>query len=153
MTADLESPTARTRWALVRFGWTSLLVWTFAGLLLEAAHGFKWAPFFASELTRLLLRLAHAHGVGLSLVTLLLSQVPERLFVGVPVRFAWVAALARLAAVTMPVGFAAGAIGHTEADPSPAILLVPLGAAALLCGLGVTVHAAWRGEHARRSPP
>lgn len=147
------SSMAGTRWSLVRFGWTSLFVWTLGGLLLEVAHGFKWAPFFASELTRLLLRLAHAHGVGLSLVILLLSHVPERLFLGAPARFAWLSIWMRFAAVTMPVGFAAGAIGHTEGDPSRAIALVPLGACALLAGLGMTVHAAWRSERPRRDPP
>ncbi len=53
-----------------RFGWTSLALFAALGAVLEAAHGFKLAAYLDDELTRLLLRLAHAHGVGLALVVL-----------------------------------------------------------------------------------
>src|SRR5262249_48615315 len=53
-----------------RFGWTSLLAWAATGLALETAHGLKLAAYLDDALVRLLLTLAHAHGVGLALVVL-----------------------------------------------------------------------------------
>jgi hypothetical protein len=46
--------------------------------------------------------------------------------------------------VLVPLGFFGGAFGHPEGDPSVAVLLVPLGALALVVGLGRTAQAAWR---------
>lgn len=130
--------------ALLRLGWTSLAIWSLAGLLLETAHGLKWPPLFISELTHLLLRLAHAHGVGLSLVVVVLAQTGPSIF-GVARRsFAFVAGLVGFASVAMPVGFAAGTLGASEADPGFGIFLVPLGGLALFVGLAWVAAAAWR---------
>ena len=54
------------------------------------------------------------------------------------------AAIAFSATVLLPSGFFFSAFGHPEGDPSPVVVLVPLGALALLYGLGRTAHAAWR---------
>ena len=115
----MSSPTptaiaARERRASLRFGWTALFAWALAGVGLETAHGFKWAPYLDDPLTRLLLTLAHAHGVGLALVVLAHAAVgaplhPERRAPG---------HLLRAAAAFLPLGFALGAIAHPEGDPS-----------------------------------
>lgn len=122
-----------------RFGWTSLLAWAALGTVLEAAHGFKVATYLDDELTRLLLRLGHAHGVGLSLVILAWS-------VASPPKARTPGTLRSLAAgaLLIPLGFALGALGHPEGDPGPAIFLVPVGAAALLFGLARTAFEVWR---------
>lgn len=117
------------------FGWASLFGWALFGFALEVAHGFKLSAYLDDELTRLLLTLAHAHGVGLSLVVLAHAAVGADLASGRPLRFA---------ALTLPVGFLAGAIAHPESDPSLGILLVPVGALALLYGLGRLAVAAYR---------
>lgn len=140
MTAELLAEQARAR----RFGWTSLLVWAALGFALEAAHGFKLDAYLGDELARMLLRLGHAHGVGLSLVVLLYGVS------GVPVltlrsgRAPLAGKLVRLAAMLMPTGFTLSAFGHPEGDPSPAIFAVPIGALALLTSLALVASAAWR---------
>lgn len=127
-----------------RFGWTSLALWAALGFALEAAHGFKVDAYLGDELARMLLRLGHAHGVGLSLVVLVygVSGVPvlslrsgQALLAG---------KLLRVASVLVPAGFALSAFGHPEGDPSVAIFAVPLGALALLAALTIIAHAAWR---------
>jgi hypothetical protein len=123
-----------------RFGWTSLLCWTCAGLLLEAAHGWKVSAVLDDELTRALLRLGHAHGVGLSLLAIVHGELAT----------SWLGDRARAiahsiwtGAVLVPFGFALGAIAHPEGDPGVGVLLVPIGALALIVGLGRTSYAAW----------
>jgi len=123
-----------------RFGWTSLLCWTCAGLLLEAAHGWKVSAVLDDELTRTLLRLGHAHGVGLSLLAIVHGEL------AIP----WLGERARaiatsiwIGAVLVPLGFGLGAVGHPEGDPGFGVLLVPVGALALMVGLGQTAYAAW----------
>jgi hypothetical protein len=127
-----------------RFGWTSLLAWAVLGSALEAAHGFKVDAYLGDELARMLLRLGHAHGVGLSIVVLVygVSGVPAlALRAGQP---PLAGKLLRIAAVLMPAGFALSAFGHPEGDPSVAIFAVPLGAIALLAGLTIVARASWR---------
>lgn len=144
MTQEHEAEQTRAR----RFGWASLLVWATLGTALEAAHGFKLAAYLNDELTRMLLRLGHAHGVGLSLVVLVygLSAVPHlHLVQG---RAPLAGRLLRIAAVTMPLGFALSAFGHPEGDPSVLIALVPLGALSLLLGLSLVVRDVFRAPSA-----
>jgi hypothetical protein len=135
---ELERKKAR------RIGFSGLTLWALLGLGLETAHGFKWTAYLDDELARELLRLAHAHGVLLSLVQLAYASEGALLFArtehaGRPVR-----GLLTLAWLLMPLGFALGAWGHTEADPGFGICLVPLGAASLLIGLGWLTLASWR---------
>lgn len=120
------------RRASARFGWSALFVAALSGLGLEAAHGFKLAPYLDDALTRLLLTLAHAHLAGLALVVLAHGAYAAL----DPGAGRWL----RAAAVLMPAGFALGAIAHPEGDPSWPIVLVPLGALALLVGLGRMVR-------------
>lgn len=140
MTEEHLAEQARAR----RFGWTSLLAWAVLGSALEAAHGFKVDAYLGDELARMLLRLGHAHGVGLSLVVLVygVSAVPVLVLRSGEPPLA--GKLLRTAAVLMPAGFALSAFGHPEGDPSVAIFAVPLGAIALLAGLTSVARASWR---------
>jgi len=130
---------------MVRFGWTSLLVWAACGAVLETLHALKVAAYLDDEMTRWLCTLGHAHGVGLSLVVLLYASVGVPLFRERPAALARVGSCFAVAAVLMPLGFVAGAVAHPEGDPSLGIILVPLGAAFLFVALGRVVLAAWRG--------
>lgn len=126
----------------IRFGWTMLLVAASGGAILEAMHGFKVSAYLDDELTRLLLRLAHAHGVGLSLVMIAFgySAVPrlnEELA-------EHVYRVLVLGVIALPLGFGLGVIAHPEGDPGLGIFLVPIGAAALLYALARIVIALWR---------
>lgn len=132
---DIERSETR---ASLRFGWLWLLVGASTGVVLETLHGFKVGPYLDDELTRLLLTLAHAHAVGLALVVLVYAVA------GVPLMSRrWPGHLLRASAVLVPLGFALGAIGHPEGDPSLPILLVPLGAVLLLVGVAAIVQAAF----------
>ena len=140
MTHDQQLEQTRAQ----RFGWTSLLAWAALGFGLEAAHGLKLTAYLDDELARMMLRLGHAHGVGLSLVVLAYSVAALPAMTAAPGRTPLPGRLLRAAATLMPLGFALSAFGHPEGDPSPLIFLVPLGAAALLVGLGLIARAIWR---------
>ena len=123
----------------IRFGWVALLVGAASGVVLETLHGFKVGPYLDDPLARLLLTLAHVHAVGLALVVLVYAVAGAPL-----VASRWPGRLLRVAAVLVPAGFAMGAFAHPEGDPNVAILLVPLGAAALVVGLALMVRAAFQ---------
>jgi hypothetical protein len=129
---------------LRRLGWTSLLVWAVIGLALESANGLKLAPYLDDALARELLTLAHAHGVGLAIVTLLIAEhgLP-RVAEG---RHAVVVRATAFAALAIPLGFALAAPGHPEGDPGLPIWIVPVGALALLSALATITHAVWTRE-------
>ena len=138
-----HSPGSREVAAARRFGWSALLVWALLGLGLELAHGFKLAPYLDDELTRLLLRLAHAHGVGLALLVLVYSSAGAPLLAHRPHAGRTTGRLLRLAAILLPLGFFLGAIQHPEGDPGLPIALSPIGAACLLAALFQLAHAAF----------
>lgn len=122
-----------------RFGWVSLAAWASIGVALEAAHAFKVAAYLDDDLARMLLRLAHAHGVGLALVVLAYSVAGAKLHTrrtpGV---------LLRVGAMLLPLGFGLGAFGHSESDPGAGIALVPIGAALVIAALGWTAYRSFR---------
>lgn len=110
-------------------GWLGILLILLSGLVLESLHAFKVDLYLLpeSEMRRLLLRLAHAHGGLLSLLHLgyatTLRAVPTT-----------AAASRQLTAGTicLPLGFLLGGVGASPRDPSFGILLVPVGALLLL---------------------
>ena len=123
------------------YGWLGLAFWSTLGFALEAAHGWKLSAYLDNELTRLLLTLAHAHGAVLSLVLIAFGvHGAAQLNAGEM----WPRRALLLAWLLMPLGFALGAIAHPESDPSLGILLVPLGACALLAALFRVAFASWR---------
>lgn len=125
------------------YGFVGLFGWALFGLGLEAAHAFKLAAFLDDRLTRLLLTLGHAHGVGLSLV-LVVSASAGLDMLPTPTSRARVGRALRFGAVIIPTGFVLGAVHHPEGDPSLAVVLVPIGALALLYGLFVLARASLR---------
>lgn len=122
-----------------RFGWVSLAAWASIGVALEAGHAFKIPAYLDDELARSLLRLAHAHGVGLSLVVLAYSVAGAKLHVQRAPGL-----LLRVGAVLVPLGFGLGAFGHSESDPSAGIALVPIGAALVVAALGWTAYRSFK---------
>jgi cytochrome bd-type quinol oxidase subunit 2 len=144
MNAEVDAERGRAR----RFAWSSLLVWALFGLALEAAHGFKVSAYLDDGLRRSLLRLAHAHGVILALVVLAYGEAGAPLHAS-PDKARRVGRLFRAGAILIPVGFALSAVRASEGDPSPPILLVPLGALVLIAAVGRTTSAAW----SRRNRP
>jgi hypothetical protein len=128
-------------------GWWGLLLFLSLGIVLETLHGFK-VDFYldpAHRNRRLLWTLAHAHGTLLALVNVAFAaglmqfgRWDER-----PLRLASFFLIDAL--LLLPIGFFLGGLGHTEVDPAPGILLVPVGAVLLLVGVGLVAWAATRG--------
>jgi hypothetical protein len=115
-------------------GWWALLLFLSLGIALETLHGFKIGFYLdpAQRLRRLLWTLAHAHGALLAVVQICFA-------LSLPQIGRWTARRLKLASfflidalVLLPAGFFWGGLGHSEGDPSPGILLVPVGAVLLL---------------------
>ena len=121
-----------------RVAWAGLFAFAALGLVLESLHGFKSADYLGvgSETRRLMWTLAHAHGVGLSLVQMGFA-VTSALCVELPNRLLALASrLLNLAFVLIPFGFLLGGIATYGADPGVGVFLVPVGGVLLLGGVG-----------------
>lgn len=120
-------------------GWWGLAIFVVLGSVLELMHAIK-SPLYLDagrETTRLLLRLAHAHGTLLSLVNIAYA-LTVRARPGAARPLASVALL--LSLVLLPGGFLAGGIWAHGGDPGLGVLLVPAGAVALIVGAVVVAR-------------
>jgi hypothetical protein len=136
-----HDPTIRPTRLPRTLGWGGLTAWAALGLGLEAAHGLKLSAYLDDDLTRLLLTLAHAHGVALSLLLVVFAHAGAPLLAKSD---AWTSRLLASATIAIPSGFALSAIGHPESDPGLAILIVPIAGLALVIGLARVAIASWR---------
>jgi hypothetical protein len=118
----------------VRFGWWSLLVFAIGGLILESLHGFKVAAYLdvSNDTRRLMWTLAHAHGTLLSVLHVVFG-LSVRAFPEMAARSRPLVSRALIgASVLLPGGFLVGGVGFYGGDPGVGILVVPIGAAALI---------------------
>ena len=137
-------------------GWWSLLIFVVLGLVLESMHGFKVAWYVNSgepETTRLMMRLAHAHGTFLSLVHLAFAWTVSQA-TGFQGRSRSVASRSvQAAGILVPAGFLlAGLPGFVKTgglrlgvlggDPGLGIVLVPIGALLLMLALYLVARGA-----------
>ena len=122
-----------------RLGWWGLLLYLSLGIALETLHGFKIGFYLdrVHQMRRLLWTLAHAHGTLLALVQIGFAA-------GLAAFGRWTDTRLKLASfflidalALLPAGFFLGGIGCTEVDPSPGVLLVPVGALLLLAGVAL----------------
>jgi hypothetical protein len=116
------------------------------GLALETLHGFKVSLYLdvSQEMRRLMWTLAHAHGALLGLVHLGFVQALERA-PGWPGRDAKLASRELIAAgILLPLGFFLGGVWIFDGDPSPAVLLSPVGGAMLIVAVFLTASAVTR---------
>lgn len=124
----------------LRAGWWALALYVLLGAALELLHAVK-APIFVDagrETTRMLLRLAHAHGTLLALVNVAYAlTVRAHPQAGRP--FASAALLAAL--VLLPAGFFLGGVWAHGGDPGLGVLLVPVGALAIAVGAALVARA------------
>lgn len=135
----IPSVPARMRLHL-RMGWCLLALFIVLGMLLEGMHAFKlgWLLDLSNETRRLLLRLAHAHGVLLGLLNVAFAlSLPHRTPHGERVE-RWISRCLLLGSALLPAGFLLGGLVVLGGDPNPAVLLAPIGAPLLFAGvLGV----------------
>ena len=130
----------------VRCGWLQVLVFMLLGIVLEAMHGFKvgWYLNAGEETRRMLLTLAHAHGVLLGLMNIAFGLTIESLD---PARHA----VSRLASplllagcVLLPFGFLLGGLVTFGGDPGFGIFLVAPGAVCLVAAISLLVWTVFR---------
>src|SRR5262245_26635964 len=113
----------------IKLAFVWMAVWVAFGLVLDALIGTKQFFYLEDPMRRDLWRLAHAHGVLLSVVFVVVARLhgfggrrgPERLMF--------------LGALLLPLGFFLGGLTPTETDPGVGIWLVPLGGFFFLVGL------------------
>lgn len=125
------------------FGWWQLAAFLVLGIALEAMHGFKvgWYLDVSNETRRLMLRLAHAHGVLLGIVHIVFALTLRA--GGAGERWQRIASPCLSAAsILLPGGFLLGGIVIYGGDPGLGVLLVPLGALLLFVAVVMTaLHA------------
>ena len=117
----------------LRLGWIGLLVFATLGLVLETLHAFKSGAYLGvgNETRRLLWTLAHAHGVGLSLLHIGLAATLRLAFNELDARLRRAAGFLSFATVLLPGGFFLGGIATYDGDPGVGVLLAPVGAVLL----------------------
>lgn len=139
--------------AALRYGWTAVAVFMLIGLFLESLHLVK-APFYMEiNIRRELWTLAHAHGTLLGVLNIVFGLCAQSCIVSETKR-ATASVTLRTGALLMPVGFFAGGFYNSEVDPSPGILLVPIGALLVLHAVTITAIGTWgeKNQNADRSP-
>lgn len=131
MTEPAESEALRRRH--LRLGWTALLVFTTLGLTLEALHAFKSPAYLGvgQETRRLMWTLAHAHGIGLSLLQIAFGATVSHLSAARAPRLLRASTLLTAASWLLPLGFFLGGIATYDGDPGVGVLLAPIGGALL----------------------
>lgn len=124
----------------VRFGWIALLAFGTLGLVLESLHGFKagWYLDATNETRRHMLTLSHTHGTLLALVNLVWATAGAPRARNVRRMEAASSAL-RAATILLPGGFLLGSLRIHGGDPGMGIVLVPVGAVALLYAIVSTI--------------
>lgn len=121
----------------LRFGWTALLVFATFGAVLEALHAFKSSAYLGvgSEMRRLMWTLAHAHGIGLSILHLAFAATLKLGFATAVPRVQRASVLLRWSTLFLPGGFFLGGVAPYEGDPGAGVWLAPLGAGLLWSGI------------------
>ena len=116
-----------------------MLIFSLLGLLLEAMHGFKigWYLNAGEETRRLLLTLAHAHGVLLGLVNIGFASTLRSLSEFNPGCRRFGSLSLMIASITLPSGFLLGGLVTYGGDPGFGVFLVAPGAAFLVLAVAL----------------
>jgi len=127
----------------MRFGWAQMLLFLSLGIVLETMHGFKvgWYLNAGEETRRLLLTLAHAHGVLLGLVNLGFAATIHSLPNLAPKLLRLCSPLLLTACIMLPTGFLLGGLVTYGGDPGLGVFLVAPGAAILALAVGLITWA------------
>jgi hypothetical protein len=124
------------------------MIFAFAtlGFLLEGLHAFKLPLYLdvGAEPRRLMWTLAHAHGVLLGLVQIGLALSQRALALSVSTGWSRLLAAGSL---LIPLGFFIGGFGIAGGDPGPGVLIVPVGAIAVIAALGQFTRQVFQATH------
>lgn len=130
----------------LRLGWVTILIFISLGIILEGLHAFKVAEYLnpSHATRRLMWTLAHAHGTLLGLLNLGFACSLGTSLALPASKLRLPSLLLRAATVLLPAGFFLGGIAFQGGDPGIGIVLVPLGALALLLSCGLMVKMTWK---------
>jgi hypothetical protein len=122
----------------LRVGWLGLAVFAALGTSLEALHAWKSFEYLGvgNETRRLMWTLAHAHGIGMSLVQIAFAATVALVRDLPRAQLQAASRLLHAAFALMPTGFFLGGVVTYGGDPSLGIVLVPIGALLLVLALG-----------------
>lgn len=136
----------------LRVGWLSLPVFVGLGLGLELLHAYKIGFYLdvGNEARRLMWTLAHAHGLGLSLLNLLFATSLYVLKREPTPALGLISSLLTGATVLLPLGFFLGGVVIYGGDPGIGVLLVPAGALILLLAVSLMAREVWHALRDRR---
>lgn len=142
----------------MRVGWHGLLIFGALGTLLEILHAWKNPSYLGvgNEMRRLMWTLAHAHGIGLSLLQIAYAATLAVMFRELTPRLARASRLFDVSTLLMPLGFFLGGAVPYQSDPGIGIILVPLGALLFLAATFFTaleLPAAKSGSPREPNPP
>lgn len=114
----------------MRVGWHGLLIFGALGTLLEILHAWKNPAYLGvgNETRRLMWTLAHAHGIGLSLLQIAYAATLAVMFRDLSPRLTRASRLLDASTLLMPLGFFLGGAVPYQSDPGIGIILVPVGA-------------------------
>jgi hypothetical protein len=114
----------------MRIGWGALVVFVTLGLTLEAMHAYKAAIYLdvGNETRRLMWTLAHAHGIGLSLLNIAYAATLQAQLRSSSRALELASMLTAWSTLLVPLGFLLGGVVTYGGDPSPGVFLVPIGA-------------------------
>lgn len=117
----------------LRLGWWSMLAFVTLGIGLEALHALKSAAYLGvgNETRRFMWTLAHAHGVGLSLVQLGFGVTVRTLLPPLTPLLRRAGHLLTWGSLFVPLGFFLGGLTLHGGDPGIGVVLVPPGAVAI----------------------
>ncbi len=118
----------------IRLGLWWVLIFAAAGLVLESLHGLKLGLYLdvANSTRRHMWTLAHAHGTLLGLCHLAFAAIVPHLQELEPSTLRRASVLLTTAGVCLPAGFFLGGLWFYAGDPGLGIVLVPIGAFALI---------------------
>ena len=119
-----------------RIGWWALFIFASLGLFLESLYGLRvaWYVDVASDTRRHMFTLAHAHGTLLALVNIVFG-LSMRSQLTAAMQNPKLPSMCLLAAtILLPAGFFVGGLVIYDGDPGLGIMLVPVGALALIVG-------------------
>lgn len=115
-------------------GWWSIAIFAALGLLLETLHAFKFGLYLdvSNDTRRLMWTLAHAHGTLLGLIHIAFAATARSGSLARHASTATASTLLQTATALLPLGFFLGGVRFYAGDPGIGIVLVPVGAVALI---------------------
>ena len=139
----------------MRVGWHGLLIFGALGTLLEILHAWKNPAYLGAgnDMRRLMWTLAHAHGIGLSLLQIGYAATLAVMFAELNPRLTRASRLLDASTLLMPLGFFLGGAVPYKSDPGIGIILVPIGALLFLSATFFTALALPAAKSSTPTPP